>query len=86
MTLKLLADEAVAQIEQAVSAPLTEQDTAAIAKIIADTLTKVVSKTTQDCTAAAVVCCGPEADIAHKIAEEADRAQQALIANLVAMR
>ena len=86
MTLKHLADDAVVKIEQAVSAPLTERETAAISKIIADTLAKVVSQTSRQHTANAVICCGPEADIAHKIAEEADRAQQALIANLMAMR
>jgi flavoprotein len=86
MKLKHLADDAVSQIQQAVSAPLTQQETAEISKIIADTLARVVSQTSKQHTAAAVICCGPEADIAHKIAEEADRAQQALIANLVAMR
>jgi hypothetical protein len=86
MTLKHLADDAVAQIKEAMSAPLSQQDTAKISKIIASTLAKAVTQTSRDHTAAAVVCCGPEADIAHKIAEEAERAQQALIANLVAMR
>jgi hypothetical protein len=86
MTLKHLADDAVAQIKEAVSAPLSQQDTAKISKIIASTLAKAVTQTSRDHTATAVVCCGPEADIAHKIAEEAERAQQALIANLVAMR
>jgi len=86
MTLKRLADDAVAEIERAVSVSLSKQDTAKISKIIARTLAKTVAQTSKDHTAAAVVCCGPEADIAHKIAEEADRAQQALIANLMAMR
>lgn len=83
---KRLANDAVAQIEKVVSTPLSEQEAAQIAKIIADTLTKAVLQTSKEHTEAAVVCCGPEADIAHKIAEEADRAQQALIANLTAMR
>lgn len=83
---KRLANDAVAQIRKAVSTPLTEQETAKVTKIITDTLTKAVLQTSKEHTDAAVVCCGPEADIAHKIAEEADRARQALIANLVAMR
>jgi len=86
MTLKHLADDAVAKIEGTVSAPLSEQDTAKIKKIVASALAKAVAETSKEHTAAAVVCCGPEADIAHKIAEEADRAQQVLIANLMAMR
>ena len=86
MTLKHLADDAVTKIEGTVSAPLSEQDAANIKKIVANALAQAVAETSKEHTAAAVVCCGPEADIAHKIAEEADRAQQALIANLMAMR
>jgi len=86
MTLKHLADDAVTKIEGTVSAPLSEQDAANIKKIVASALAQAVAETSKEHTAAAVVCCGPEADIAHKIAEEADRAQQALIANLMAMR
>ena len=55
-------------------------------KIIRRTLIRAVNQATESCTSAAVVCCGPEADLAHKIAEEADRAQYALIANLTSMR
>ena len=86
MTLKHLADDAVTKIEGTVSAPLSEQDAANIKKIVASALAQAVAETSKEHTAAAVVCCGPEADIAHKIAEEADRAQQVLIANLMAMR
>ncbi len=35
---------------------------------------------------ATVVCCGPEADIAHKIEWEAQQQTNALIANLSALR
>lgn len=35
---------------------------------------------------AAVVCCGPEADLAHKIKEEADRKTALLITNLKSMQ
>ncbi len=86
MTLRSLADDAVARIGKAVTAPLTEPETAAISKIIEDTLVGAVGQTTQTCSDAAVVCCGPEADMAHKIAEEVHRARQALIANLSSMR
>lgn len=86
MTLRNLADDAVAQIDKTVSASLTEHETAAITKIIDDTLVRAVSEATQSCSKAAVICCGPEADMAHKIAEEVDQARQALIANLMSMR
>ena len=32
------------------------------------------------------MCCGPEADLAHKIQNEMDRKRDVLIANLMAMR
>lgn len=86
MALKKLADNAVTQIGKTVSKPLTKSETAAIARIIEEALVKAVNQATKSCTTAAVVCVGPEADMAHKIAEEVDRAQNALIANLQSMR
>lgn len=86
MSLKSLADEAVTQILKEVASPLSRQEADAITKIIQHSLIKAVNHTTEKCTDAAVICCGPEADLAHKIAEEADRAQIALIANLTSMR
>jgi hypothetical protein len=35
---------------------------------------------------AAVICCGPEADLAHKIKEEADRKTALLVSNLKSLR
>jgi hypothetical protein len=86
MTLKKLADNAIAQINDTVSSPLPESETEAISKIIEDMLVEAVRQTSQSCSKAAVVCCGPEADIAHKIAEGVDQARHALIANLMSLR
>ena len=86
MSLKSLADEAVVEISKSLSTTLTESETRAISKIIEHALIKAVNQASEKCTDAAVICCGPEADLAHKIAEEVDRAQYALIANLTSMR
>ena len=86
MSLKTLADAAVTQIANTVSASLTDEETAAIEKIIEGALAKAVNQSMKSCTTAAVTICGPDADIAHKISEEVDRAQNALIANLMSMR
>lgn len=86
MSLRKLADNAVVQISDTVSSSLSESEIEAISKIIWKTLIEASRQTSQCCTKAAVVCCGPEADIAHKIAEDVERAQQALIANLMAAR
>ena len=86
MTLKKLADNAIAQIIDTVSSSLPESETEAISKIIEDTLAEAVRQTSQSCTKAAVVCCGHEADMAHKIAESVDQTRHALIANLMSLR
>jgi len=86
MSLKSLADEAVAQISKTASHPFTEPETEVVSKIIENALIRAVNQASEKCTSAAVICCGPEADLAHKIAEEVDRAQYALIANLTSMR
>ena len=49
-------------------------------------MAEAVRQTSQSCTKAAVVCCGHEADMAHKIAESVDQARHALIANLMSLR
>ena len=86
MSLKSLVDNAVAKIEKSVSTPLTESETATISKIIEKAMIEAVRQSTKSYTEAAVVCCGPEADLAHQIKEEVDRAQHVLITNLMAMR
>ena len=86
MALINLVDNAMIQIGKSVSTPLTDSELTEISKIIESALINAVNQSTKNCTEAAVICCGPEADLAHKIAEEVDRAQHVLITNLMAMR
>ena len=86
MALKKLADDTVAEINNALSAELSEADCEKISRIVEKSLIEAVNKATQSYNSATVVCCGPEADIAHKIAEEVDRAQNALFGNLISLR
>jgi len=86
MSLKSLVDNAVAKIGKSVSTPLTESETATISKIIEKAMIEAVRQSTKSYTKATIVCCGPEADLAHQIKEEVDRAQHVLITNLMAMR
>ena len=86
MSLKTLVDNAVKEIGKAVSTPLTESETANISRIIEKAMIEAVRHSSKSYTTAVVVCCGPEADLAHKIREEMDRAQHVLITNLMAMR
>jgi hypothetical protein len=87
MTLKKLADDTVAALEQAFpTVNTTEEERQKISRIIEKTLIKTVEQTTLTHHKATKNCCGPEADIAHKISEEVRRANIALTANLMALR
>jgi len=86
MSLNTLTNKTVEQIRESVGNALSASEVAAITKIIDDALVKAVNQSTKKCTDAAVICCGPEADLAHKIAEDVERARYALIGNLTSMR
>jgi len=57
-----------------------------ILKIIGDSLIETIETTAATHREVTAICCGPEADLAHKIQEEAERKIGALIANLQALR
>mgnify|MGYP001037320387 CR=1 FL=1 len=86
MSLKTLADQTVGKINAALHTPLNEAETKAVSRIVEDAFIKAVNESTAKCGDAAVVCCGHEADLAHKIAEDVERARYALLANLGSMR
>ena len=87
MALSSTAEKAAQKIDEALSGyDLSDQEKAEILKIIGKSLMKTVEETTEVSRDAAVICCGPEADLAHKIAEEVERKKIALIANLKALR
>ncbi len=87
MTLKKLADEAVAELQTALSGvAVSEELKQQMSKIVERTLIKTVQQTGQAHRTATQACCGAEADLAHKINEQVERANVALIANLMALR
>ena len=86
MSLNRLVESAVAKIEKTLPNPLTETQVNAISKVVEEALISAVNESSKNCATAAVVCCGPEADLAHKIAEDVERARHALVANLMSMR
>ena len=86
MKIKKLADDAVLEIDKSLPDNLSDTERKAITDIVERTLLEAVGHTTDSCREAAVVCCGPEADLAHKISEEVGLAQKALIANLMGPR
>ena len=87
MTLEKTAQKAVRKIEEALAEHNLDENTRRrIMKIVRKSLIKTVEETSETHREATVICCGPEADLAHKIQEEAERKIGALIANLQAMR
>lgn len=87
MALSATAKKAVQKIDQALANyDLSDQEKAEILKIIGKSLVTTVEETTECNCEAVVICCGPEADIAHKIEEEVERKKNALISNLMALR
>lgn len=86
MSLHKLADEAVVKINKSLEGRLSEPEIEQLTKIVQETLVVAVNESTKQFNNAAVVCCGPEADIAHKIAEDVERARFALLANMTSAR
>lgn len=86
MKIKRLTEKTIAQIKDSVSSPLSDSDITALSRIIEGALVDAVVHSTKSCSSAAVTACGPESDLAHKIAQEVKLAQNALIENLKSMR
>ncbi len=87
MALINTAQKAARKIDEALGDyNLSDEEKAQILMIIEKSMIKSIEETASTHQEATVVCCGPEADLAHKIQEEAERKTQALIANLMALR
>ena len=87
MALEKTARKAATKIDAALSDyDLSESEKDAILKIIEKSLIRTVEETTDTHRQATVICCGPEADLAHKIQEEVERKKNLLISNLMALR
>ena len=86
MPLKQLADKAIDQISGSISAALSDDERARVSHIVEQAIIDAVSQLHVRYEGVVKAQTGPEADTAHKIAEEMRQAQTALIANLSAMR
>ena len=86
MDLSGLSDRVTQELCDTLSAKLGPEDQAKVSDIVRKALLDVSGHTHKTYKNAAVVCCGPEADLAHKIQEQMDKERDMLIANLMAMR
>jgi len=85
MNLENLTTRVTQELEKALSdIPVSEKE--AILGIVKQAMLDTSHRTHRELKETAVVCCGPEADLAHKIQEQMDQKRDMLIANLSAMR
>ncbi len=70
MSVANASKQAAQEISDAISSSLTEDEQAKVSKIVERALLEAIGEAVKGCKSAAVVCCGPEADLAHKIAEK----------------
>ena len=85
MNLERLADRVANELSTALS-DLPEAERGAILEIVRQAMLDSATRTHREMKETAVICCGPEADLAHKIQEQMDKKRDMLIANLMAMR
>jgi hypothetical protein len=85
MNLEKLADRVTNELNTTLS-ELPEAERVAILEIVRKAMLDSATRTHRELKETAVVCCGPEADLAHKIQEQMDKKRDMLIANLTAMR
>jgi hypothetical protein len=83
MTLKKIADGTVRKLVRSIPGlEFTKTQRAEIARVIESALEDTVAEAAATYQEVAVMCCGPEADLAHKITHEADKRTELLIASL----
>jgi hypothetical protein len=86
MNLAELSKRVTEELDTALADDLPAEERNAILKIVRQAMLDASSRTHREMKETAVVCCGPEADLAHKIQEQMDKKRDMLIANLMAMR
>ncbi len=86
MKLKQRAQQAATEVCNMPGEQLSDEGRRVIARIIEQAMQEAIREAANQSSAAAVSCCRHNTDMAHQIAEEIERANKALIANLSALR
>ncbi|PSL20130.1 hypothetical protein [Shimia abyssi] len=85
MNLENLIERVTVEMDKALS-DLPGDEKAEILGIVKKAMLDTSHRTHRELKETAVVCCGPEADLVHKLQEQMDQKRDMLIANLSAMR
>ena len=87
MSLKQLVDETTTALMNTIEDyEFSEKQKQAIQAVIEDSIVQAVEQARNAHNEATVMCCGPEADMAHKIQWKAEQKTKLLIANLSSLR
>jgi hypothetical protein len=83
MSLSRIADKTVRSLVRSIPGlEFTETQQDEVRRLVLEALGNTVDESAAVYRDVTVVCCGPEADLAHKINEEADRRTQLLISTM----
>ena len=86
MNLEELSSRVTQDLDTALAADLPAAEREEILDIVRRAMLDSAKRTHREMKDTAVVCCGPEADLAHKIQEQMEKKRSMLVANLMAMR
>ena len=86
MNLKKLTKRVMQELETTLAPDLPASERKAILDIVQRAMLDSSKRTHREMKDTAMICCGAEADLAHKIQEQMDKKRSMLIANLMALR
>jgi len=86
MPLKRTADDAIAKIDRACGANLSDAERKEVSRIVEQAIIEAVAKATRRYADATKSYLGADADKAHKLSEELKQAETALVSNLKGLR
>ncbi|WP_170481788.1 hypothetical protein [Ruegeria arenilitoris] len=86
MNLEKLSSRVTQELDEALANDFPKERREEILEIVRRAMLDSADRTHREMKDTAVVCCGPEADLAHKIQEQMAKKRDMLIANLTAMR
>ncbi len=86
MNLEKLSSRVTQELDEALANDFPKEKREEILEIVRRAMLDSADRTHREMKDTAVVCCGPEADLAHKIQEQMAKKRDMLIANLTAMR
>lgn len=86
MNLEELSNRVARELDKALADDLPSVEREEILDIVRRAMLDSAKRTHREMKDTAVVCCGPEADLAHKIQEQMEKKRELLVSNLMAMR